>query len=119
MTPTDGVPVHRAPMRSRLDDVDASAAVEHALATGVCGIGGRLPEPPADLTAAVAAVRDHHGERVAARLARFAAVPTGGFVWTRRGADLFLGRLAGPWRYDRTPGAHALDLTHVLSLIHI
>jgi len=106
--------VYRAPMRSRNDDVAEGAAVERALAIGVCGVGGRLdriPESPADALAAVDAA---FGERMARRLERFVSAVEGSFVWTRD-ADgfLWLGRIAGPWRYDASDGAGDVDLVHV------
>lgn len=113
-TTTVTLDVYRAPMRSRRDDVDAAAAVARALRCGICGIGGRLDAVPATLAAAVEAVAVTHDARTAARLERFAAVPDGSFVWTRDGdGSYFLGRFAGPWRYDPDPEAWTLDLVHV------
>ena len=107
---------YRAPMRSRLDDVDAAAAVERALDLGVVGVGGRLESPPRDLADALARVSEDHGDRVARRLERFAAVTEGAEVWTRDPAGLFhRGRIAGPWRYDAARAAFDVDLTHVRS----
>ncbi|QYM65423.1 hypothetical protein [Microbacterium sp. Se5.02b] len=55
-----------------------------------------------------------HGERLARRLERFAAAPDGAFVWTRDAEGLlWLGRLAGAWRYDPSAAAQAVDLVHV------
>lgn len=51
--------VYRAPMRSRHDDVDPGLAVERALASGVCGVGGRLSTPPSTLAEALARTDDH------------------------------------------------------------
>ncbi|KQP84913.1 hypothetical protein ASF35_08750 [Aeromicrobium sp. Leaf291] len=108
--------VHRAPLRSRDDTVDHAAAVEHALRRGVVGLGGRLDVAPADLDEAIGRVEQQHGERVAARLERFAALPVGDFVWTRDDdADLWLGRIEGEWRFDEAPAAAAADLQHVRS----
>ncbi|WP_374460898.1 GAF domain-containing protein [Microbacterium sp.] len=109
------VPIaYRAPMRSRDDTVAPGVAVERALAGGVCGMGGRLDNPPRSLTAALAAVDARHGERAARRLERFAALPTGTLVWTRDVDGYFwLGTLTGPWRYDDDPAAVAADLVHV------
>ena len=87
-------PVYRAPLRSRRDDVDHAAAVEHALRNGLVGVGG-----PTD-------------ERAERRLERFAAAPVGAFVWTRHpDGRTYLGRLTGPWRRD-DDGAD-VDLVHV------
>ncbi|WP_250443705.1 GAF domain-containing protein [Actinotalea sp. C106] len=110
----EGPPVLRAPMRSRLDEVDAAAAVDRALALGLCGVGPRLSQTPGDLPEACALVAEQHDERMVRRLERFAAEPSGAFVWTRSGEGLFaVGRLTGPWRYDASTDAHALDLVHV------
>lgn len=104
----------RAPMRSRDDSVPEGAAVERALAEGVCGIGGRLAPAPSTLEEAVRAADATHGERLARRLERFAAAPDGVFVWTRDVDGMFrLGQLTGPWRYDSDPAAAAVDLVHV------
>ena len=105
---------YRAPMRSRLDDVDSGLAVERALDLGVVGVGGRLSRAPSSPTDAVARVAEEHDERVARRLERFMAVDDGAEVWTRDPAGLFhRGVVTGPWRYDAEPAAYAVDLTHV------
>jgi hypothetical protein len=108
------VGVYRAPMRSRRDDVDPDATVARARAVQVCGFGGRLQPPPADVEEAVTLAAAQHDSRLAARIARFADVETDSFAWTRDGADLFwLGRLRGPWQYDADVEAAAVDLVHV------
>ena len=100
-------------MRSRRDDVDHGRAVERALAEGLCGMGGRLPRPPESLEEAVEAL-GVHDERAARRLARFAEVAPGAFVWTRDVDGLhLLGRLTGGWRYDASAEASRVDLVHV------
>lgn len=110
----DAASVYRAPMRSRDDAVADGPAVERALAIGVCGVGGRLDDPPRSLAEALAAVDAAFGERMARRLERFAAVAEGSFVWTRDIDGLcWLGRITGPWRYDASPAARAVDLVHV------
>jgi hypothetical protein len=87
--------VYRAPMRSRSDDIDAAAAIERALTLGLVGFG----DAGAD-------------ERTDRRVARFADVDEGSFVWTRDGDGLYwLGRIEGPYSYDGE-GA-AVDLVHV------
>ncbi len=101
-------------MRSRRDDVPAGAGVRRALAAGVCGIGGAVDPPPADLDEAVLAVAAAHDDRAARRLRRFAAIPAGAFVWARSpDGDYWLGRITGPWRYDSSRAARAADLVHV------
>jgi hypothetical protein len=97
-------PVYRAPMEP--------AAAEFAWNRGVCGMGGILRPAPADLPAALAGMADAHGERAAARLHRFARVPDGAYVWTRSADGYLLGRLLGPWRYDDSDRAGAVDLVH-------
>lgn len=110
----EGALVYRAPMRSRDDSVPGGAAVERALELGMCGVGGRVSGAPSSVAEAARAVADTVGERTAARLERFAAAPSGSLVWTRD-ADglLWLGRLAGPWRYDPSREAAEVDLVHV------
>ena len=106
--------VYRAPMRSRIDAVDAEDAVERALDLGVVGVGGRLVSPPVDLADALTRVADEHDERTAARLERFTRVPDGATVWTRHPDGRYLaGEVLGPWRYDGTDAAWEVDLTHV------
>ena len=101
-------------MRSRHDDVDPGLAVERALASGVCGVGGRLSTPPSTLAEALARTDDEYDERTAA---------AAGAV--RRGADRLLRvdpghrrpvlprKAHGEWRYDASPDALAADLVHV------
>lgn len=104
----------RAPLRSRDDDVDHARAMEHALRRGVVGVGGRLESPPVDLDAALETVASRHGDRMAERLRRFAAVDDGTLAWTRSpDGALWLGRVDGPWRFDDGDEAAALDLQHV------
>lgn len=80
---TAPAPVYRTPLRSRRDDVDHAASVEWALRRGVVGTG------------------EATDERAVRRLKRFAAAPTGAFVWTRHpdGAT-YLGRITGELRHD-------------------
>jgi hypothetical protein len=93
--------VYRAPMRSRSDDVDPRATIERARRLGLCGFG-RLARAPGEQ------------DRLARRVARFAAVEDGSFVWTRDADGLFwLGGICGQYRYDDAPAAAAVDLVHV------
>jgi hypothetical protein len=93
------VPVYRAPMRSRRDDVDVAATIERALALGLCGFGG--PREPTD-------------ERLVRRIERFRDVDDGSFVWTRDPDGLYwLGRITGPYFCDADEQAVAVDLVHV------
>jgi hypothetical protein len=108
------MPVYRAPMRSRRDDVDPALAVARALRLGLVGVGGRLAVAPGTLEGALAATYDEHGERAAARLRRFAAVEAGAQVWTRDDEGLYrVGEVTGPWRYDTSAEAWVADLVHV------
>ena len=48
------------------------------------------------------------------RVARFASVDDGSYVWTRDVDGLYrLGRIDGPYRYDASAAAAAVDLVHV------
>jgi hypothetical protein len=106
--------VYRAPLRSRRDEVDHDLAVERALALGLCGLGGRLSSVPRGLADALTETETAYGERVARRLERFAAVPDAAQVWTWSPAGPFhRGWLTGPWSYDGSGAAAALDLVHV------
>jgi hypothetical protein len=83
-------------MRSRRDDVEPFAAVERALAMGLCGMG----EP--------------QEERAERRLERFAQVPEGAFVWTRDvDGSIYLGMVCGAVRRDDADEARQVDLVHV------
>lgn len=109
-----GVPVLRAPMRSRDDAVPVGIAVDRALEHGICGIGGRLVPAPDSLPEAILQTDSTYGERAARRLERFAAVPKASFVWTCDAYEHFwLGRIDGSWTYDTDPAAWAVDLVHV------
>ncbi|BDB41189.1 MULTISPECIES: GAF domain-containing protein [Mycobacterium] len=93
--------VYRAPLRSRSDDVDPGLTIERARRLGLCGFG-RLLRDPAE------------SGRLERRVARFAEVENGSFVWTRDPDGLFwLGRIAGPYFYDDVDTASAADLVHV------
>jgi hypothetical protein len=106
--------VYRAPMRSRRHDVAPLAAVARALELGLCGFGGVLRPPPAELAAAVVAAERQHDVRLARRIERFASVTAGSFAWTRDGGDRYwLGRIDGPYFYDGRAGAETVDLVHV------
>ena len=82
-------------MRSRRDDIDLQPTIDRALAMGLVGFG----EADAD-------------DRLARRIARFADVADGAFVWTRDADGLYwLGRIDGPLRRD--DDGVAVDLVHV------
>jgi hypothetical protein len=87
--------VYRAPMRSRRDEIDLQPTIDRALAMGLVGFG----EADAD-------------DRLARRIARFADVADGSFVWTRDADGLYwLGRIDGPLRRD--DDGVPVDLVHV------
>lgn len=93
--------VYRAPMRSRSDEIDLGATVERARRLGLCGLGQRVRNLG-------------ERERLARRIARFAEVGEGSFVWTRDADGLYwLGRIDGPYFYDDDAAALAVDLVHV------
>jgi hypothetical protein len=93
--------VYRAPMRSRSDDIELRDTIGHALRLSVCGFG-RLVIRPGD------------EQRLARRVDRFGEIPDGSFVWTRDADGLFwLGRFDGPYFYDDSEAAAAVDLVHV------
>lgn len=107
-----GAAVLRAPMRARdRPDVPAGTGAAFGLRHGVVGIGGAPGPPPRDLDDALARAPTLRARR---QLERFADVPDGAFVWTRDpDGHLWLGLLAGPWRYDPSAGARACGIHHV------
>src|SRR5436190_23714466 len=102
-------------MRARTrDDVPAGAGAEHGLEHGVVGTGDALPQVPATLDEAVAAAARTHGAKAGRMLRAFAELPEGTFVWTRATDGAYhLGRIAGPWCYDDSPGARRVGIHHV------
>ena len=100
-------------MRARDRDAPAGAGAEHGVEHGLVGIGDALAAPPATLPDAVEAAARAHGEKAGRMLRRFAEVPDGAFVWTRGESFYFLGRIAGPWRYDDSRAAREVGIHHV------
>ncbi|MGA8546260.1 MAG: GAF domain-containing protein [Mycobacterium sp.] len=95
------VAVYRAPMRSRNDAVELQATIDRARRLGLCGFGQSVSRPAEQ-------------ERLARRVARFAELDDGSFVWTRDTDGWFwLGRISGPYFYDANETAAAVDLVHV------
>jgi hypothetical protein len=93
--------VYRAPMRSRNDAVSPQATIDRARRHGLCGFGQSVS-------------RSAERERLVRRVARFAELDEGSFVWTRDTDGLFwLGRISGPYFYDADKTAAAVDLVHV------
>lgn len=88
-------------MRSRTDAVDPQATIDRARRLGVCGFGERVSQPAEE-------------ERLVRRVARFAELDDGSFVWTRdTDGSFWLGRISGPYFYDADKAAAAVDLVHV------
>jgi len=101
-------------MRSRPHDVAVRATIDRARRLNLCGFGGLLTPPPANLPTALALADECYGARFARRIARFADVPPRSLVWTRDTDGLFwLGRIEGPYFYDAQDEAAAVDLVHV------
>lgn len=97
------VAVFRAPMRSRSDAIEPQATIDRARRLGLCGFG-RLVSRPAEKV------------RLERRVARFAALDEGSFVWNRDTDGWFwLGRISGPYHYDDDKVAAAVDLVHTRS----
>jgi hypothetical protein len=95
------VAVYRAPMRSRNDAVSPLATIDRARRLGLCGFGQSVS-------------RSAEQERLLRRVARFAELDEGSFVWTRDTDGWFwLGRVFGPYFYDAGRTAAAVDLVHV------
>lgn len=109
-----GLLVLRAPMRARTVDAPPGAGADRGVALGLVGTGDPLTPEPDALDEAIAAATDRHGEKAGRMLRRFAALPAGAYAWTRTSdGALRLGRITGPWRYDRTDAARAVGLVHV------
>ncbi len=88
--------VFRAPMRARSLDAPPGAGAAFGLAHGLVGIG------------------DDPGEKAARMARRLAGLPDGTFVWTRDRDGLYwLGRIAGPARYDDSAEAREVGIHHV------
>jgi hypothetical protein len=95
------VAVYRAPMRSRSDAFEPQAAIDRAHRLGLCGFGQAA-------NALAEQLRLEH------RVARFAELDEGSFVWNRDTEGWFwLGRISGPYFYDADENAVAVDLVHV------
>jgi hypothetical protein len=106
--------IYRVPLRSEAIGVDHARQVAYCLAHGVVGPGwGLPPPPPASLEEALERLR-RISKSGADTVRRFAAAPTGSFVWSRNLSGRYLlGRLDGEWRFDASPDAEAVDLQHV------
>jgi hypothetical protein len=101
-------------MRSRCDGIALEATLARAKTLQVCGFGGSLRPAPSDVDEAVALASEQHDIRLGRRIGRFADLADGFFVWTRDEDQLFwLGCVHGPWHYDDSADAAAVDLVHV------
>ena len=88
-------------MRSRNDAVAPQATIDRAHRLGLCGFGQSVS-------------RSAERERLARRVARFAELDEGSFVWTRDTNGWFwLNCISGPYFYDADETAAAVDLVHV------
>lgn len=88
-------------MRSRSATVDPGATIARARQLGLCGFGQLVPTP-------------REWDRLVRRVARFADVEEGSFVWTRDpDGHYWLGRIAGPYFFDEHDDAAGVDLVHV------
>jgi hypothetical protein len=107
-------PVYRAPMRPRDRDLPAGIGADHGVEHGLVGTGDALDPRPATLDDAVDSAAAIRGGKAARMLRRFAELPEDAFVWTRDSDGMyFLGRIAGPWRYDDSPPAREVGIHHV------
>jgi hypothetical protein len=95
------VAVYRAPLRSRNDAIAPQTTIDRARRLGLCGFGQSVSQSAEQ-------------ERLVRRVARFAELDEGSFVWTCDTDGWFwLGRISGPYFYDAEKAAAAVDLVHV------
>ena len=98
------VAIYRAPMRSRNDAVELQATINRARRLGQCGFGQSVRGCAEQ-------------ERLVRRVARFAELDEGSFVWTRDTDGWFwLDRISGPYFYEADETAAAVELVHVRPL---
>lgn len=110
--------MYRAPMRARDRDSPPFQGARCGFSTGLVGIGDALDPAPADLDQAIAEAGATHGDKAGRMLLRFAELPDGVFVWTQTGDDEYrLGRIAGPWRYERSGCVRIAGIHHVRPVI--
>ncbi len=107
-------PIYRAPMRSRELQTSPYAGARFGVDRGLVGIGGSLDPEPEELEEAIELTAVTQGPKAARMLARFASLPEGTLVWTRTDDDAYcLGRVRGPWRWERSPAARETGIHHV------
>lgn len=101
-------------MRARSLEYGRFEGARQGVERGVVGIGEPLGTNPEDLSEAILATIDEHGEKAGLMLERFADLPEGVFVWTMTGEESFrLGKISGPWIYDKSPAARATGIRQV------
>ncbi len=118
---TDTLPIlWRTKLRSTEHD-DWSAQVAHCTEGGLVGIGWRIDELPSgtSLDVVVQTIEDDPkpgwGRQAAQTVRRFGReAKVGDFVWTRDTAGRYwLGKIAGPYSYDNSDAAKAVDVHQV------
>ena len=118
--------IWRIKLRSKMPGVQGAAQqVQHCRANNLIGCGwgmGPLGENPA-LTTILKKIKAHKGagwgSRAAAVVRRFGAeAKDAEFVWTRDTHGLYLlCMLDGPFRYDTSPAANAVDVHQVRDVV--
>lgn len=113
--------VWRTKLRSTVPRVNHTAQVAHCVEGGLIGIGWRLDElaPGTSLDVVVATIEAKSevgwGRTAAQTVHRFGAeAKIGDFVWTRDTSGRYLlARISGPYRYDISEAAKAVDVHQV------
>ena len=109
----------RTKLRSTLDGVDHTAQVEHCIHNGLIGIGWGMDGLRANTRIETTCKRIEEtpgwGRTPAQTVRRFGAeAQVGDFVWTRdTHGRYWLCRIAGPYHYDGSPAACAVDVHQV------
>jgi hypothetical protein len=101
-------------MRSRQLDAPLFAGARFGIDRGLVGIGEPLELDPVGLEEALELTAVAHGPKAVRMLRRFAELPPGAFVWTRVDeGDYRLGRITGPWQWERSPAARETGIHNV------
>jgi hypothetical protein len=101
-------------MRARTREAPPGAGADFGIERGLVGIGEPVVPAPGTVAEAVCALSELHGAKAGRMLRRFAELPAGTLVWTQAGDRTYrLGSIAGVWRYDSSPVATELGITHV------
>ena len=117
----DAPVIWRTKLRSTVEGVDHAMQVQHCLDSGLIGIGWRMDEMSSEssldlVVETVRATPNPGWARAAANtIERFGATAKiGDFVWTRDTAGRYLlCRITGPYRYDGSDAAKAVDVHQV------